>query len=229
MEHPTYEELLSYLEGAAPTGGHKEIREHLEKCPECAAELAGWRRTIQKLQNADCPKPEARPAFPGVVLKWAAAAAVLILGIGFGLGRVFEPRAERLRQTITTQVTQQVRNELKADLLAAVAASNSATTDAFRQQFRRELVAILNNTVDQKTFEKTRQVQDTFQAIEQRQDEKQRMLQALLNQVRQEHEADYLSLRRDLETAASVADNDLRQNQQRLSLLAATLLAKDHD
>jgi hypothetical protein len=228
MEHPTYEQLLSYIE-ASPAGDDKKIREHLENCPECAAELAGWQRTIQKLQNTDWPKEEARPPFSGAVLKWAAAATILILGIGFGLGRASEPSAERLKQTIITQVTRQVRNDLKADLLAAVATSNSGITDAFRQQFRRELVSILNNTVDQRMSEQKLMVQETLRAAEQRQDEKQRMLVALLNQVRREHESDYLSLRHDLETAASVADNDLRQNQQRLSQLASTVLAKDHN
>jgi hypothetical protein len=228
MEHPTYEQLLSNIEGAGPGRGDKKIREHLDNCPECAAELAGWQRTIKKLQNAEWSEP-ARPAFSGAVLKWAAAATILILAIGFGLGRASEPSAQRLKQTIVAQVTQQLRNELKADLLAAVSTSNSGATDAFRQQFRRELIAILNNTVDKSMSEKKLLVQETLQAAEQRQDEKQRMVLALLNQVRQEHEADYLSLRHDLETAASVADNDLRQNQQRLSQLAATLLAKDHN
>jgi ABC-type oligopeptide transport system ATPase subunit len=53
------------------------------------------------------------------------------------------------------------------------------------------------------------------------------MLLSLLYQLKQEHEADYLSLRHDLETAASVADNDLQQNRQQLSQLAATLFAKN--
>lgn len=221
MEHPTYEQLLSLVEGTSPAASAKELMEHLDICPQCAAEVAGWQRTIQKLQNCEWPKSErVRPAFSGLSFKWAAA-AVLILGIGFGFGR-FSPAS-------TARLKQQVRDELKTDLLAALATSDSEASDSFRQQFRREFSAALNHTLDQSTRQKQRTVQELLRAVEMRQDENQRMLLTLVNRVRQQHEADYLSLRRDLETAASVADNDLQQNQQRLSQLAATLFAKGQD
>src|SRR5207245_2944439 len=107
----------------------------------------------KRLGNYEWPKPQqVRPEFPGVVLKWAAAAAILILGIGFGLGRLSEPSAAQLRQSIASEVKKQVQNELKTDLLAAFAAHDPAGTDGFQQQLRRELISTLssNQTSSQK-------------------------------------------------------------------------------
>ncbi len=221
--------MLSHLEGTSPVESAGRLKEHLENCSECAAEVAGWQRTIQKLENYKWPRPEpVRPAFSGVMLKWAAA-AVFVLGIGFGIGRLSEPSAVRLKQAIATEVRDQIREELKADLLAALATSGSGPTDFFQQQLRREFADAINSTVNQTGHGKQRLVQEIQQAVQQRQDENQRILVALLQQVREEHQADYISLRHDLETAAYVADNDLKQNRQRLSQLAATLLAKSQD
>jgi hypothetical protein len=203
MEHPTYEELLAHIEGTSSAAAAKILKEHLVKCSQCSAEVDGWRRTIQKLQSHEWPRPQVRRrAVSGLMLKWAAAAA-LIFGVGFGLGRFSEPGTVRLKQSIVAQVTQKVREELKADLLASVGQSNLGATDSFSQQFRRELAAA--------------------------QEENQRTMLGLFNQLRQEHEADYFSLRHDLETAASVADNDLKQNQQQLYKLASTLVASKQE
>jgi hypothetical protein len=225
MEHPKHEELLSLLEGTEPDGTDKTLQQHVDTCPQCAAEIAGWRRTVRRLEGYAWPTPqESRTVFTTTMLKWAAA-AVFILGIGFGFGRLSQPSGERLRQIIATQVKQQVQHELKADLLAALAKSASKTPDAFGQQLRRELTTALNYELT--AAEKQRLVQDTAQVVQRKEDESHRIMFALLNRVRQEHESDYLSLRHDLETAASVADSDLQRSQQQLNQLAATLLAKN--
>src|SRR5258708_25593435 len=91
MEPPTYEDMLAHLEGAGSTQSAQEITRHLQHCSQCAAELAGWQRTVQSLQSSEWPKPQVmRPALAGFLVKWAAA-AVFVLGIGFGLGRLTYP------------------------------------------------------------------------------------------------------------------------------------------
>lgn len=179
MEHPTYENLLSHLEGAGSAESEEEIAQHLRHCPECAAEFAGWKRTIQRLQTCEGPKPEVtRPSSTDFVVKWAAA-AVLVLGLGFGLGRLTYPNNAAIKRAVA--------NELKTELINEV------------------------------------------QAVQARQRENERAIFALVNQVRHEHQADYLSLRHDLETAAWMADRDLRQNQQQLNHLTAALFAVDQN
>jgi len=230
MEHPTYEELLAHLEGAGPIESVKKVEQHLENCPECSAEIAGWQRTIKKLKKYEVPSPQQVSvgfAEAGPMLKWAAAAAVFMLGIGFGLGRLAEPNALAVKQAMAAQVKQQVQTELKADLLAAFAEREPAESSSFGQQLRRELISTFGTI--QTPSDKRQLMQQLRQEVQQKQDENRRMLLAFLYQVRQQHEADYLAVRHDLETLASNADNDLQQNRQQLSQLAATLLAKNQE
>jgi hypothetical protein len=143
------------------------------------------------------------------------------MGIGFGFGRLSQPSGERLNQLIAQQVKQQVRDAVRTDLLAALAVSDSEIPNAFRQQLHRALTTAMDH--DLPAAQRQRLVQETLQAVQWKQDENQRIIFAALNQIQQQHEADYLSLRHDLETAASVAENDLQRNQEQLSQLQATL------
>lgn len=218
MQHPTYEQLLSHFEGSAPPAEDKELREHLHKCSQCASELAGWRRTVQKLQDAHLPEPETLPITPGAVLKWAAAAAIVILATGFVLGRVSAPSVSAIKKTVAAEVRQQVREELKQEMIASLGTSAPGGSDGFRREFRQAFERFLSSDPHRGL---------ALQATERRQAENQRALLALLTQIRQVHEADYLSLRRDLETVAVVADRNLRHDQQQLSQLTATMFAKN--
>src|SRR5579862_9445443 len=164
MEHPTYEELLTLVDKNGSPTSVKALKRHVDRCPDCQAEIAAWQRTIRRLEGYGWPTVEdVRPALTRTLLRWSAA-AVIILGLGFGIGRLFSPKPDDFRQMIAVQVKQQVEAE------------------------------------------RLRLVQDTLQAVQRRQDENQRVVLAILKNLREKHEADYLSLRHDLETAASVAD-----------------------
>ena len=221
MEHPSYEELLVHLEQSGDGQAQDKIKQHLDHCPQCAAELAGWRRTIQRLEEYEWPtRRDQRLALAGRMVKWAAA-AVLVLGIGFGFGRLSSGGA-LTQQAIAASVKQQVRDQLKSELLAALSPPRGVN-DAFHAQFRRELMVAAAGQAP--GTETSGQVQQILAGYQQRQDENQRLLLTLIARLRQQHEADYFSLRHDLETAVAFADDDLRENKQQLNLLAATLLA----
>ena len=220
MEHPSYEELLAHLEDSDAAGAQDKVKQHLDRCPQCAAELAGWRRTIQRLEHYDWPtKQDQRLALAGRMAKWAAA-AVLVLGIGFGFGRL--SGGALTQQAIAATVKQQVRDQLRSELQAALDPVRGAT-DTFHAGLRRELASATPALWP--AIETPGQVQQILASYQQRQDENQRLLLTLIARVRQQHEADYFSLRHDLETAAAVADDDLRENKQQLNHLAETLLA----
>jgi hypothetical protein len=182
MEHPSYEELFNHLEGVSSPDAARRMEDHLQLCPQCAAELAGWRRSVKRLRHYEWPQgqPAIRSAWSAMALKWAAVAA-LVLGLGFGLGRASAPSPAALKESIVSEVRQQLRQTLRADLLQAI-----------------------------------QQSQDRYQGT---------VLEALAR-LQEQHAADYLSLRRDLETAVSVADTDLKQKSRLLSELTATVLAK---
>ena len=126
MNHPKQNEWLLYLDGEASPEDVKRLLEHLGQCPMCAAEVAGWKRSVQKLQRLPCPaagqgRPERRrePLRVSSFVKWGLAAAI-VLCMGFAFGRLSALRAGSLTQTIAAQVREDLRSELRADLLAAL-------------------------------------------------------------------------------------------------------------
>jgi len=227
MEHPTHEELFAHLEGAATPESAARVEKHLTHCPVCAAELAGWRRSIEKLR--DCEWPNQREAIRSwwrpAAIKWVVA-AVLVLGFGFALGRVSVLGTARFKDAVAAEVGQQLRQELRADLLAAVAAHRLGAGDAFQQRLRREFETSLAATAKNSNPDRQRLVWEVLDAVRENQAENQLALVARLNRIEQQQASDYLTLRHDLETAVSVADDDLKLNHRRLTELAATVLAK---
>lgn len=226
MEHPTREELLSYMEGEETT---PTMRAHIESCTQCTALLAGWKLTVQDLERYEGPSiEEARPLRPAAELKWAAVAAVVVLGLGFILGRLTAVNPARLKQSILAQTTQEVREQLRADVLAASRTDGQQSNDIFVTDMR----DALNNLAARHNAESDKRLQAleaVIKAIQERQEASQKQFVSLLQQIQQQHQADYVSLRRDLETAVSTADMDLRQNRRQLSQLAATLVTASNE
>jgi len=216
MEHPTQDELFAYLDRTAPKESAQQVRDHLRKCAQCATELAGWRRTIQRLESHNWPGPEAaRRGWPEREFKWVAAAAIILI-LGFGLGyRAWRPSTGELRQRL--------EEEMRADLMSAIA--NGAAKDPFQRRLRQELDSVFQDALNNAKADQRRHFEERIQAVEAREGENQRKLLALIGRVQQQQNADYLSLRHDLETAVSVADSDLKLNRQSLNQLAATLFA----
>ena len=119
MNHPKPEEWLPYLEGEASAETAGELSAHLEHCPGCAAEIAGWRRSIQALRGLPCPlapRLRWRRALP--LLKYGAA-AVFVLSLGFGIGRLSAASQTKLKAAVVAQVKQELRQELQDQLLAS--------------------------------------------------------------------------------------------------------------
>jgi hypothetical protein len=199
MNHPTQNEWLLYLDGEASPEDANRLREHLERCPMCSAEFAGWKRSIQKLQRMPFPassqvRSDRRraPFWASPILKWGLAAAI-VLFVGFAFGRLSAMRAEALKQTVAAQV----REELRTDLRTALAKT---------------------------TNEDARMYQEIMQVIQQQRQQDQRSVLALIQGVRERQISDCLALRQDLETAVSMADSDLRQDSSRINQLANTIL-----
>ena len=93
MEHPTYEQLLAHLEGTSPAESAKKVKEHLQSCPECSAEIAGWQRTIKQLEKCEWPKPDqVRPGFSAAMPTWAVISLLRAMPLSstFRLGSVAE-------------------------------------------------------------------------------------------------------------------------------------------
>jgi len=222
MNHPRDEEWVPYIDGEASDETQGRLSAHLEQCPACAAHVAAMGRTIQRLQKL--PWPEGRsvkPAWAGNAVKWALAAA-LVLCAGFGLGRLTTPRAA----TLKAEALAQLQQELKTDLLAASAPGEQPLRSDFEKALRANFESALARAVATTNAEPRQAFQDALQKVQHQQEENQHALLVLLERVQQQHTADFIALRKDLETAVSTADNDLKLNSRRLTELAATVFAK---
>jgi hypothetical protein len=199
MNHPKHEEWLPYLDGEASPEASKRLSEHLKACPQCAEEMEGRRRSIQKLRQLAWPHHRrATQSWIAPTIKWGLAAAV-VLGIGFELGRFSTASAKALETVVSTQVRGELQQEMRADLLAVFASDTQSVKDDFRRQLAQEI----------------------GQTAAKGREEERRALAELVNRLQQDQTTYYLSLRKDLETLASAADAGLRQTRRQLAQMEA--------
>jgi hypothetical protein len=229
MNHPTQNEWLKYVDGEASPEDLERLEAHLKQCPMCATEVAGWRRSVQKLRR--WPIPAARqmrgvprsqaPRFAAFV-KWGLA-AVIVLGVGFGFGRLSVLRAASFQQSVAVHVREDLKRELQADLLAALDADGEAKDD-----FEHQLRVVVQTAQAKSATQNARLCRELIQVEHQQRLQDRLRLQSLITAVHDQQVSDTLALRRDLETAVSTADSDLRQDSRRISELANTLLTAQH-
>jgi len=203
MNHPKREEWVPYIFGEATPEARHELAEHLQNCPDCTAEIAGWRQSVNKLDRWKLPRMRARsaqraPAF----MKWGVAAA-LLLGAGVGLGRW---------SASVVNV-----NTLQARIAASV---KSSLATELRRQLTADLQSALAEVVDASAMETQRQFGEFFQAFNHAREEDRQITFAWIEKIQKQHAADYLSLRNDLETVASLTDEEIRRARQSLNQLA---------
>jgi anti-sigma factor RsiW len=198
MNHPDQHEWISYLYGEVDTNSRSRLRSHLAACETCRAHLEEWQRVRRRLDAWKLPLNLATRqkgwSFPQL-MRWAAAAMFMIT-LGFALGRFSGPSPQAvaaLREELHGELTQLVE--------AQVAESGTATLAAAREQITLAM----------------REFVDFYQA--ERSADNQAISTALtrLDTVRT---ADFLSLRKDLETVALNSDVGLRQTRQQLVRLA---------
>src|SRR5712671_2212525 len=131
MKHPSPEQCVAYVFGDASQEVYARVNEHQAICPSCRAEIEAWKRSVKRLDAWKLPKPMKRAAAAQPVAKWAIA-ALLMLGLGFGLGRLGVPtdsgtkvaRAE-MESLIKSTIATQLHN---AVALAGIHSSNAVAS-----------------------------------------------------------------------------------------------------
>ena len=100
---------MDYLYNEAPANERAKLSAHLAACPDCRERVQGWQQTMTTLDTWQ-PAVKTAPAFSWLpAIRWAAA-AMLMLGLGFGLSRMTAPQVD------VAAVQAQVRAELAAEL-----------------------------------------------------------------------------------------------------------------
>ncbi|MCI0538913.1 MAG: hypothetical protein L0Z50_27210 [Verrucomicrobiales bacterium] len=225
MKHPNRDEWLPYLSGESPPDARRHLDEHLDACAECAAEIAAWRRVENRLERWELPKLEkySEDSFRNFrpLLKWAAA-AVLILSVGFSLGWLMRRGSDSGDgRALAAESRQQLRQELSAEIQTAFAQVQSQSSNA---------LVMLELRLARSSQIETRQLLVAVnEAFSRGREEDRRTALTLLGDLEQRHAAMFIALRRDLETVASFTDDNMRQARLKLVQLVANAEPTESD
>ena len=202
MNHPKHEEWVPYLFGEAKPEVRRQLKAHLRDCADCRHELESWQRSLGRLNAWKLPlAPKAAPTF-APFLNWAAAAALILL-LGFGVGRLTAAKADvakvraaiapELRRELSQEFARYVHDELERSASATLAAAGQQTDQA---------VALL------------------AKALQDARAEDNRAIYAALNKLESQSFEQFVSLKKDLDTVAVNADNGLKDTAEGLVELA---------
>ena len=231
MKHPDREEWIPYLWGEASPEVKTQLTKHLEGCTECREQVATWDRTIRKLDSWKLPQRSAREPMPQAFVRWAIA-AMLVLGIGFGLGRFstyasFDANKLRsdlessLRASLAAELQQQRRPAEDNGWQTALAATTSQISNDFQTQLAIERDQIMAGVMNVSARDSRHQLNEFIQFLRAARDEDRQNTLVLLREMQKQHATDYLALRKDLETVASLTDDEIRQARLKFIQLAS--------
>jgi hypothetical protein len=198
MNHPDQQAWVEYLYGELDANTRSLLKDHAAQCTSCRLQLEDWQHARQhldawKLPQQPRPSPT-RVVFPRLA-RWTAAALILI-GFGFGIGRLAGPPPESI-----AAVREELRNEMTGLLEAQIAESSAAMLALFQEQ----TAVAMGDFID---FYQTARLAD------------QQAIATAIAGLDVARTADFITLRKDLETVAVNSDLGLRQTRQQLIRLA---------
>jgi anti-sigma factor RsiW len=137
MNHPKGEDWVPYLYGEIKPDLRRQLKEHLEGCAECREELQNWKSSLHRLDAWKLPRTSARLDAIMPFMKWAAA-ALLVLGLGFGFGRLTARQSDLAK--LRSQIEPGLRREF-TEMLRREIDKSSAMTLAQAQRQAEEVAA----------------------------------------------------------------------------------------
>jgi hypothetical protein len=155
MKHPEREEWVPFVFGEADASQRRKLESHLQSCAECREEIETWQRSVGRLDSWKLPRiSRSRLGFVPLV-KWAAAAAV-VLSLGFGLGRMSGARidAQKVRAAVERDIhgqLAQIAREEAAKTAAAAIKAFSQQAETRRAADNRMIFAVLDRLETQHT------------------------------------------------------------------------------
>ncbi len=135
MNHPTKEDLISFLYDETSPEKKSELNAHLQTCADCRAQISEWQKIKGELGAWKIPATAKRPFIFAKAMKWAAA-AVFMLTVGFAFGRFHAPQvdAKKLQDEIEARLEQNVQQKIKTA----------------REAQRKEFIAMLRDVEEQR-------------------------------------------------------------------------------
>lgn len=204
--HPSPSQWLGWLYDECPRREQARLERHLEACAECRGRVNRWRAVMRDLNIGALPKSQ--PTLTGWMpaLKWAAA-ALLVLGIGFGLGwLVHSPDRE------FAAWRRQLQAEWRADFRQA-AARLQTDLEISRKTAVDELANRVLDDSRQSLEQYLRQFARGYESLRQTESG---LLWTRLQALEDRRADDYSALRKDLETLAVTAQGEFWKTRRQL-------------
>jgi hypothetical protein len=204
VNHPSAEEWMAYLYDEVAPERKRELHAHLAQCGDCGRQLHQWRAGMVALDEWKLPPIKHTRSVPQPVAlaRWAVA-AVLVLAVGFAIGRQTASAARELSALKATvaQLTERVEGRgFDASNTVAVA-TTAANAEALR---------LLS---DYAQLDDARRTQD----------------RQTVGLVLREMDSRLLKLRTELETVAVNTETGFRQTKEGLTTLASYTVADRGD
>jgi len=204
VNHPGAEEWMAYLYDEVAPERKREMHSHLAHCGDCGRQLHQWRAGMLALEEWRLPKlsPARTRWQPATVVRWAAAAAVVLL-VGFAIGRQGSSAGEvaALKASVA-QLSQQMETERGFYFSNTV-----ATAGAVANEGTIRLLAEYAKLDDERRLEDRQKVALAFRELD----------------------ASLLKLRTELETVAVNTETGFRQTKEGLTTLASYTVADRGD
>ena len=189
---------MPFLFGEVKPDVRQQLNAHLEVCAECRQEVENWQRSLARLEAWKLPRRWKSPELYVPALKWAAA-ALLMLGFGFGVGRISAAGsgAAKDRAALKVQLKEELRQELTQLAREEVSRATPATLAAARSEASKLLAAYGTN-------------------LETQRDADNQVIRTALERLQMQN----ISLKKELDTVAVNTDAGLQQTEQQLAQLA---------
>jgi len=197
---------MSFLYDDVDSGKKAELAAHLRGCPDCARAVREW-KSVQRLLDAWQFHPAKRVAsrvptpWLWPALRWSAGVAMLV-ATGFFAGRISSASdARQLRAAIEPAIRQELKQEIAQSLRTELDKTTAATLAASAEQAK----AIVADYAREAEARNAATASDIY---------------AALDQMESQRVADYVSLKKDVDTVAVNTDAGLRETERQLVLVA---------
>jgi DNA repair exonuclease SbcCD ATPase subunit len=197
MKHPRREEWVPFVFGEAEPEQRQQLEEHLKQCADCSAEISQWQKSLRRMDAWQVPPRQKVRRSGAQPLAWAAA-AVLMLGIGLAAGQ-WSMASTRASMRMEMSRLESQMTELKKQ--TAVQTRTAPADSAFAETIKELQTALANMATE-------------------REEDRQHLI-AMIEELSTKHEEGLVSLRKDLETVASHADDELQAARSRLTELSS--------
>jgi hypothetical protein len=126
VNHPSAAEWMAFLYEEVAPQQKRELQSHLAQCAACASQVKGWRAGMSALDEWTSPMVRRALRRWRPMVKWAAAAAV-VLGAGFAVGRQTSTTASELAslKTSVARLTETMERDRRFNTIHAATAANA--------------------------------------------------------------------------------------------------------